>query len=110
MHWWTWGIDGATYVVDDDGANFGGPGWYAHVLKSTGVPPNHKVSTVTDFQFYDFRKNLPPGKLVRRYVAGRWPSTRPLRRGLRLRLEHPRALARRDRLRELSRSSTPGRR
>src|SRR5688572_21620861 len=20
MHWWTWGIDGATYVVDDDGA------------------------------------------------------------------------------------------
>ena len=70
MHWWTWGIDGATYVVDDDGANFGGPGWYAHVLKATGIPPNHKVSTVTDFQFYDFRKNLPPGKLVRRYVAG----------------------------------------
>lgn len=70
MHWWTWGIDGATYVVDDDGKNFDGPGFYAHVLKSTGVPPNHTVSTVTDFEFYDFRRHLPPGKLVRRYVAG----------------------------------------
>ena len=69
MHWWTLGIDGNLYVVDDDGANFGGPGWYAHVLRSTGVPPNHKVETVTDFQFYDFRKNLPD-KLVRRYVCG----------------------------------------
>jgi hypothetical protein len=69
MHWWTWGIDSSLYVVDDDGANFGGPGWYAHVLKSTGVPPNHKVETVTDFQFYDFRNNLPD-KLVRRYVCG----------------------------------------
>jgi hypothetical protein len=69
MHWWTLGIDGNLYVIDDDGANFGGPGWYAHLLKSTGVPPNHKVETVTDFQFYDFRKNLPD-KLVRRYVCG----------------------------------------
>ncbi len=69
MHWWTWGIDGKTYFADDDGANFGGPGWYAHVLSSTGVPPNHKVETVTDFQFYDFRANLPD-KLVRRYVCG----------------------------------------
>jgi hypothetical protein len=69
MHWWTWGIDSSIYVIDDDGANFGGPGWYAHLLKSTGVPPNHKVETVTDFQFYDFRKNLPD-KLVRRYVCG----------------------------------------
>jgi hypothetical protein len=69
MHWWTWGIDGSVYVIDDDGANFGGPGWYAHLLKSTGVPPNHKVETVNDFQFYDFRKNLPD-KLVRRYVCG----------------------------------------
>ncbi len=69
MHWWTWGIDGSIYVIDDDGANFGGPGWYAHLLKATGVPPNHKVETVNDFQFYDFRKNLPD-KLVRRYVCG----------------------------------------
>jgi hypothetical protein len=69
MHWWTWGIDSAIYVVDDDGANFGGPGWYAHLLKSTGTPPNHRVETVNDFQFYDFRANLPD-KLVRRYVCG----------------------------------------
>jgi hypothetical protein len=26
MHWWTWGIDSSIYVIDDDGANFGGPG------------------------------------------------------------------------------------
>lgn len=69
MHWWTWGIDSSVYVIDDDGANFGGPGWYAHLLKATGVPPNHTVETVNDFQFYDFRKNLPD-KLVRRYVCG----------------------------------------
>jgi len=69
MHWWTWGIDSSVYVIDDDGANFGGPGWYAHLLKSRGVPPNHKVETVNDFQFYDFRANLPD-KLTRRYVCG----------------------------------------
>ena len=69
MHWWTWGIDGNVYIIDDDGANFGGPGWYAHLLKSTGIPPDHKVETVNDFQFYDFRANLPD-KLVRRYVCG----------------------------------------
>lgn len=69
MHWWTWGIDSSIYLIDDDGANFGGPGWYAHLLKSKGVPPNHEVETVNDFQFYDFRNNLPD-KLVRRYVCG----------------------------------------
>ena len=69
MHWWTWGIDGHIYTIEDDGANFGGPGWYAHLLKATGVPPNHRVETVTDFQFYDFRAHLPD-KLVRRYVCG----------------------------------------
>lgn len=69
MHWWTWGIDSSVYAIDDDGANFGGPGWYAHLLKSEGVPPDHEVETVTDFQFYDFRANLPD-KLVRRYVCG----------------------------------------
>lgn len=69
MHWWTWGIDSSVYVIDDDGANFGGPGWYAHLLRSKGVPPHHEVKTVNDFQFYDFRGNLPD-KLVRRYVCG----------------------------------------
>ena len=32
MHWWTWGIDSSVYVIDDNCANFGGPGWYAHLL------------------------------------------------------------------------------
>ena len=69
MHWWTWGIDDAIYVVDDDGANFGGRAWYAHVLKATGIPPQHKVETVTDFEAIDFRE-LIPKQLLRRYVCG----------------------------------------
>lgn len=58
MHWWTWGIDDAVYVLDDDGKNFGGPINYAHVLKVTGIPPNHKVETVTDFMEIPFRPRL----------------------------------------------------
>jgi len=69
MHWWTWGIDSALYVLDDDGANFGGPSNYAHLLKATGTPPNHKVETVNDFMDIPFRKMLPK-KLIRRYVNG----------------------------------------
>lgn len=71
MHWWTWSIDSAVYIVDDDGKNFDGPSHYAHVLKITGIPPNHTVETVTDFQeqAYDFRHNIPD-ELVRRYVCG----------------------------------------
>ena len=59
MHWWTWGIDDAIYTLDDDGDNFGGRYWYAHILKVTGTPPNHKVETLTDFDGYDFRKTIP---------------------------------------------------
>lgn len=69
MHWWTLGIDKALYVVDDDGSNFGGPGNYAHLLKVTGIPPNHRVETVTDFIEIPFRKMLP-NPLFRRYVNG----------------------------------------
>ena len=69
MHWWTWGIDDAIYTVEDDGENFGGRYWYAHILKVTGMPPNHKVETVTDFEGYDFRQNIPK-KLLLRYVCG----------------------------------------
>jgi hypothetical protein len=69
MHWFSWGVDDAIYVVDDDGSNFGGPQNYAHVLKITGTPPNHQVETVTDFVDYDFRKQIPR-KLLRRYVNG----------------------------------------
>lgn len=69
MHWWTWGIDGNGYVIDDDGKNFDGPDWYAHLLKVTGVPPKHKVVTTNDFQFYDFRQHIP-NNFLRRYVCG----------------------------------------
>lgn len=71
MHWWTWHSDSAIYIADDDGRNFNGPGFYAHVLKIEGIPPNHTVSTVTDFQEdeYQFRQMLPD-KLVRRYICG----------------------------------------
>jgi len=70
MHWWTWGIDDAIYVLDDDGKNFGGPINYAHVLKATGIPPNHKVETVTDFMEIPFRKMMPKDKMLHRYVDG----------------------------------------
>lgn len=69
MHWWTWGIDDAIYTVEDDGKNFGGKDWYAHVLRVTGIPPNHIVETTTDFDSIDFRA-LIPNKLLRRYVCG----------------------------------------
>ena len=69
MHWWTWGMDNNVYIVDDDGKNFNGPAYLAHVLKISGVPPHHKVETVTDFEAYDFRAMIPD-KLVRRYVNG----------------------------------------
>jgi len=70
MHWWTWGIDDAIYVLDDDGKNFGGPINYAHVLKVTGTPPNHKVEAVTDFMEIPFRKMMPKDKMLSRYVDG----------------------------------------
>jgi len=69
MHWFTWGIDDAIYIADDDGKNFQGIENYAHILKITGTPPNHKVETVTDFENYDFRAMIP-NKLLRRYVNG----------------------------------------
>lgn len=69
MHWWTLGADSALYVLDDDGSNFNGARNYAHLLKITGIPPKHKVETVTDFMEIPFRKMLP-NPLIRRYVNG----------------------------------------
>ena len=69
MHWWTIAPDNSLYVLDDDGSNFNGPGNYAHLLRVTGVPPNHKVETITDFMEIPFRKMLP-NPLIRRYVNG----------------------------------------
>jgi len=69
MHWWTWGIDGNVYVIDDDGSNFSGQSWYAHLLKVSGIPPHHTVEEITNFQFYNFRKHIP-NDFFRRYVCG----------------------------------------
>lgn len=55
--------------MEDDGENFGARYWYAHILKVTGTPPDHKVETVTDFEGYDFRQNIPK-KLLLLYVCG----------------------------------------
>ncbi len=70
MHWWTWGMDDAIYTLEDDGENFGGRYWYAHILKATGTPPNLRVQTLTDFDGYDFRTTIPVNKLLLRYVCG----------------------------------------
>ncbi len=69
MHWWTWGMDDNIYILDDDGENFGGRYWYAHILKASGMPPNLTVEILTDFEGYDFRKTIPK-KLLLRYVCG----------------------------------------
>lgn len=49
MHWWTWGDDDALYFVDDDGANFGRPWNFAHLLRATGTYPDFKLEEVSDF-------------------------------------------------------------
>jgi hypothetical protein len=49
MHWYAWGDDDALYVVDDDGANFGQPWNFGHLLRATGVPPRHEVTEVSRF-------------------------------------------------------------
>ena len=70
MHWWTWAADNTLLVADDDGENFDGPSNYAHLLRITGIPPHHKVETVSDFVDIPFRKMIPEGKLLRRYING----------------------------------------
>ena len=70
MHWWTIGKDSAVYIIDDDGSNFNGPANYAHLLKIIGIPPYHTVTTINDFESIPFRKMIPKGKLLRRYVDG----------------------------------------
>jgi hypothetical protein len=49
MHWWTWGDDDAIYCVDDDGANFGQPWHFGHLLRVTGIPPHHHVAEISRF-------------------------------------------------------------
>ena len=61
MHWHAWGADGALYVVDDDGVNFGGPRSFAHLLKVEGRPPSQQARVVSRFpgiQRYSMRRHL----------------------------------------------------
>jgi hypothetical protein len=68
MHWCAWGSDGALYVVDDDGANFGQPWNFAHFLRVTGMPPHHHVEEVSLFP--DLKRPAGAEFKKRRYVAG----------------------------------------
>jgi hypothetical protein len=65
MHWWAWADDDAIYAVDDDGANFGLPWHFGHLLRITGIPPHHEVSEVSR---YPGLRRYSPEKL--RYVCG----------------------------------------
>ena len=66
MHWWTWGDDDALYFVDDDGENFGLPWNFAHLLRATGMPPDHVVEEISAF-----RELIRPQTMrYRRYVDG----------------------------------------
>ena len=49
MHWHAWGADDALYFVDDDGANFGNPWNFAHLLKATGDPPDFHLEELHAF-------------------------------------------------------------
>jgi hypothetical protein len=48
MHWQAWCGDGSLLVVDDDGWNFDGAWNFAHALRVTGAPPDHRVEPLAD--------------------------------------------------------------
>lgn len=66
MHWHAWGDDGALYLVDDDGDNFGRPWNFAHFLRATGTPPDIHLEEITDFP----ELVRPASKRFQRYVDG----------------------------------------
>ncbi|MGH2618636.1 MAG: DUF4185 domain-containing protein [Thermomicrobiales bacterium] len=66
MHWQAWGADGALYVVDDDGENFGLPWNFAHLLRATGTPPDIHLEEISAFP----ELIRPPSARYRRYVDG----------------------------------------
>lgn len=66
MHWHAWGADDALYFVDDDGANFGNPWNFAHLLKATGNPPDFHLEEL--HRFPQLRR--PANDRYRRYVDG----------------------------------------
>lgn len=49
MHWFSWAADGALYVVDGDGRNFGQPWSFGHLLRVTGRPGALHVEEVSRF-------------------------------------------------------------
>ncbi len=76
MHWWSVARDGSLFFVDDDGFNFGRKWNFAHLLRSTGIPPDFTLQEVTDFPEL-VRAADPPamaaepmGMKCRRYVDG----------------------------------------
>jgi len=61
MHWHAWAADGALFVVDDDGVNFGGPHSFAHLLRVEGHPPHQRAEVISRFpnlQRYSMRRHL----------------------------------------------------
>ena len=65
MHWHAWGADDALYFADDDGANFGNPWNFAHLLKATGDPPDFHLEELHRFPQLAGRNDK-----YRRYVDG----------------------------------------
>jgi hypothetical protein len=65
MHWWAWADDDAIYSVEDDGQNFGRSWHFGHLLRVTGLPPNHQVSYVSNFPGLE-----RPSMRKLRYVCG----------------------------------------
>jgi hypothetical protein len=61
MHWWAWAADGSLLVLDEDGRNFDGPWGFGHVLRVTGVPPNHKVEELTLLNHLGIKDGIEPG-------------------------------------------------
>lgn len=66
MHWHAWGDDDALYFVDDDGANFGLPWNFAHLLRATGTPPDIHLEEISAFP----ELIRPASAKYRRYVDG----------------------------------------
>ena len=66
MHWHAWCADGSLLVVDDDGWNFDGAWNFAHALRVTGVPPDHRVEPLADLHVLRRGDSLRR----RRYVCG----------------------------------------
>lgn len=66
MHWHAWADDDALYFVDDDGANFGQPWNFAHLLRATGTPPDFRLEEVSRFP----ELKRPESLKYQRYVDG----------------------------------------